>query len=350
MHLLYLPNEVNEGDQVGPRHALSLLCQKGLLDQVTVFSYLVEAKKYGDWSKMMNELFNVIQENLPDLILVQHLGKNQITEKDVQKIKSFYKDHTPVIAYDERDVYGYFRKPLPKTVLDFARLCDAVFLVAAGSFANRFRKAGCKNVYYLSHVSNDVIFGKPWQPTMERKYDVIMIGNRATRKFSLLEMPGVKEREELVKKFSLKYGERFAVFGKGWEKFQRSEGPISFTFQEEIARQSWICIGHDHFYNYEGYFSNRLPIALFSGVPFVSRKTPGIENLLIDGYHCRFFYSIDESIEICDELLKWPKERLIDLGLRGSDFAKKYLNEEVRMARLIEILTQIKQSRTCMVD
>lgn len=346
MRLLYLPNEVIDGDQVGPRHSLSLLLQNGDLDQVTTFSFLVEEKKLGDWSLVLEKLFGLIKDTLPDLILVQHIGKNQITKADVNKIKDFYDGPPPIIAYDERDVYGYIRKPLPSSVLEFARNCDAVFLVAAGNFADRFRKAGCKNVYYLPHVASDVTFGKPWIPSMERKYDVIMIGHRVSSRISLLEMPGVKEREELARKLSIKFGERFAIFGNGWEEYPNSKGPVNFVDQEKIARQSWISLGHDHFYNLEGYFSNRLPIALFSGVPYICRKTPGLENILTDGHHCRFFNSIDEGVQICEELLQMPKEELIKLGMRGSIFAKKYLNEDVRMARLVELLKEIKFSTT----
>lgn len=244
--------------------------------------------------------------------MVAHLGDKQITKRVINYINlSLAKK--PIWIYDERDVYGYIRKPLPKTVLKFASYCDLVCVCNFGTMMKRFIKNGSRRIEYLPHCY-DYNFGSEWNPTFVREFDIIMIANRSKSKIPFLSMPGIKEREQIVLKFAKQFGSKFAIFGKGWDKFPCNKGPINFFDQEKILRNSWLSIGMDHFYTYDGYYSDRLPIALVSGIPHLTYKTPGVDKLFEDKKDLFFFETTEEALSLTQQLLKLPKEELIEMG------------------------------------
>ncbi len=335
MKLLYLPNESELGDQYGPRHALEKAKEDGLLKELSVFSYRVENRKNENWNRTLNSLLGLIKEKLPTSILMQHTTNYGFPESFWRKVFGFYKGILPILAYDERDTYGYITKRLPKEMKDMVKRCDIVFLIASGKFAQMFYRLGCQNVCYLPNPTTLACFGKKWVPTAHREYDIVMIGNNSKRKIPFLRMPGSKQRENLARKLAQNFGPRFGLFGNGWNDNPSNCGPVDFLKQEETLRRSWIGIGHDHFHRYEMNFSNSLPISLISGIPYVLRRVPGIENLLVDGYHCRMYSHIDEAVDICHELLNAPQSDLKAMGMRGYEIVKNVLIEEVRMKKLL---------------
>ena len=349
MKLLYITNEQEEGDQVGPRAALGAITEAGKLKQTSVFTFLVEEKRLGGWVRTLTKLLDVIKDIQPEFLVFTHLGHHVISENYINTIKTLY-SVPPVIAYDERDVYGVLRKPLPAHILVFAKACDVTFLVARGSFAHRFRKAGCKNVQYLSHVGNTVGFGQPWDITSTRDFDIVLIANLHNSRLPWMNMPGTRERRELAKKLYRNFGDRFALYGRGWNRMFGCRGSIPFIDQEKIMRNSWLSIGYDHFPSIESYFSDRLPIALLSGVGHITKKTEALEEFFVDREHCVFYETVDEAVELCQEMLSWPKKQLIDLGLRGSEFARKNFTEDVRMNTLVDKISAIYNLKTAIRD
>lgn len=337
MKLLFICHENNEGDQVGPRMALNSIFNRGLLEKVLIFSYLVEEKKAGGWQAALNKLEKIIIEELPELIIFSHTGDRRFPKQFLQIIISYY-GIPPVIAYDDGDCYGYLQKPIPGSVIELVKNVDNVFLVGAGNFLDRFRKMGCKNTLYLPNVANDNQFGNHWDPTQNRKYDVIMIANYVGSKIPFRTIPGVKEQRQLINQLHDAFGDHFALYGAGWKEYAFCKGPVPFTKQEMALREGWISINYGHFPKYDYYFSNRLPISLLSGVVHITNRTPGLDSMFINGKHCFFFDTIPEAIHICKALLNQPKETLIQLGQEGADYVRKNFLQDSRMERLVETM------------
>jgi len=335
MRFFSVINEPVEGFQVGIRGALRKKVDMGVVEDVEFFSFLVEERKLGNWKRVLDKLSIRIKDFQPTIILFSHTGKRFFPEEFFSRIIE-NNSCQPVLAYDERDVYGYIRKPLPQGAMQLAKKMDVIFLVAAGQFADRFRKLECKKVIFLPHVGNTIQFGSSWIPSMKREFDIVLIANFHPSKIPFMSMPGVKERKKLVSVFSKEFGDRFAVFGKGWEWCQANRGPIPFEEQENILRKSWLSIGLDHFSSYEFYFSDRLPIALLSEVVHLTKWNKGLENLFVDNKHCVFFESIEESLQKAHVLLGKPREELLVMGKNGADWARKYFTEDKRMELMIE--------------
>lgn len=340
--LLYLPNEVKVGDQVGPRHFFEKMHADGVLEEYINFSFLVEEHELGN-EGALNKLLLLITQFRPNVIFWQHVSYFSIPDDYIARIRKI--NPQVIVAYHEGDVYGKFRKPIPKSVFKIVRNADICFLVGMGTFANRFLKAGCPRVVYSPHSVDTVRFGKEWVSTDNRLFDAIMIANRHKSRIPFMSLPGTKEREQLVIKLSKLLGDRFAVYGCGWNKFSAGKGPIEFAKQEEIIRQSWLSIGLDHFGYIPYYFSDRLPIALLSGVAHVCSYQPGLETMFEDGKHLVFFKSVDEAIEKIDCLLKQKKE-LLEIGKEGAKLALEKHTTDVRFQEILqEIISVMNQKR-----
>ncbi len=165
-----------------------------------------------------------------------------------------------------------------------------------------------------------------------------MIANRNKSKIPFKSMPGIKQREIIVKKFFKEFGEKFAVFGKGWDGFTCAKGYINFFDQEKVIRESWLTIGIDHFYNYDGYYSDRLPISLVSGVIHLTYKTPGLEKIFTDKEDLFFWNDPDEAILIAKQLLNIPKKDLIEMGMKVRNKYLEVLFEKNRFIKMFSLL------------
>lgn len=342
--LLYIPNEGNEGDQIGPHDCFRKMVLDNTLSDYQSFSFLVEYRHMGSYKLVLDKLISIIEQTRPDIILWQHIGNFIIPIDLIESIQRII-GYRPVIGYHEGDVYDRITKPLPKNVLNFASRSDVVFLVGLGQYADMFIKAGCKQVVYTPSCADEVRFGKPWAPTSKRKYDVIMIGNNVKSKIPFKNMPGSKSRVNIVKRLEKLLGSRFGVFGHGWEGLASAHGPIPYDKQEELLRESWLSIGMDHFNTIPYYFSDRLPIALLSGVAHVCSRQPSLETLFQDGEHLIFFDCVEEAVDRIKILLAKPKEELIKIGLNGQKLVRMHHTTETRYRFIIDYLVKLYERR-----
>lgn len=339
--LLYLPNEGVRGDQYGPRAAFESMVKEGLLSDCHVFSYLCEARENGGDEKTLKRLYEVVNQFRPDIIIWQHIGRFPVTREFIEKLKST--DTRPTIAYQEGDVFGRWTKRPTVAMRELASAADVVFLVGLGELAKMFMKCGAKKILYAPHSVDTQRFGKPWEPSLSREYDVVMIGNRITSRIPFLRIPGACERERLALKLGELFGTRFAVFGKGWEGFPASQGPIPFQEQENVSRKAWLSISWDHFDKTPFYFSDRLPISLMSGVPHITNYQPGYENLFSNGQQLFFASSVGNAVDMVLYLLSKPRNYLIEFGQKAQEWTRGKLTSRIVYKDMVERILEIRR-------
>lgn len=158
-------------------------------------------------------------------------------------------------------------------------------------------------------------------------------------------MPGHLMRRRLVDELAKCLGSRFAVFGRGWGGFPVAKGPLPFAEQEKVLRESWLSIGLDSFPNIPMFFSNRLPIALSSGVAYLSSRQPGLDQLFEDGTHLVFYDSVNDAIRKVRGLLNGPKERLIDLGMNGRNEVLTKHTTDIRMKFILKEMAALHEAK-----
>jgi hypothetical protein len=252
------------------------------------------------------------------------------------------------VVYYDGDLYGRVFKRATAETRAMCRHADLVLLCGFGANARRFEVAGARRIGYLPHNASLTQFSTAWTPTATRRHDVIVIGNRILGRVALqrripwARMPGVFQREQLVRRLGEVFGERFAVYGTGWDGFVGNRGPVAFDRQHEVLRDSWLSVGYDHFPGMPMYFSDRLPIALLSGVAHAVHYHPGYESLFAPGRELLWAYSVGGLVDVARDALGRGPEYLDELGARGRVFARDRLSTEVVFADAVATIARLR--------
>jgi hypothetical protein len=346
MKLFYLINEPTLNYQVGYREAIRKLINEGDLTDCLFYSFDVKLGEFDwNWDEVVDDIVKEVSEYRPDAVLFAHTCNKPFRASFFKQVKQNL-GYKPVYALDERDAYGRFTKKLPGELLSLSRNCDVTFLSSSGGWLfNQFKFANKGQVMYLPQCCDDIHFGKKKQNDTGKLYDVVMIGNLLNSRIPFLSMPGVKKREMIAKALYKRHGKRFAVFGAGWEKYPFSAGTVPFFEQEKVLHSSNLSIGVDHFLNYDQYYSDRLPIALFSSVPHLSWETPRLNSLFKEGEHVYYYSSVEESVSKSDSVLSGKFERTDLLVLQASNLVRTHYTEAARMRKLIKEIHDIRSNQ-----
>jgi hypothetical protein len=320
MRLLFVAQEASPGDQVGPRQALDHLLATGEISALSIFPLLWEAKQRKSEGAALEALLDLAQTSKSDIVLWQAVGSFPVGEDYLRKLRDSVSSH--YLAYQDGDPWGGLHKPLSPAMKAMARTADLVFLCGLGPFSDLFRRAGAKRVLHCSHSVDTKRFGKTSPSTAERQFDAVMIGNLAGSRIPFLYgLPGARRRFEAARKLGRTLGNRFAVYGNGWPDLPFARGPIPFDQQEVTCQQAWVTVGWDHYDRTPYYFSDRLPIALLSGVPHVTNYQPGFEHFFPSDSGIFFAKSPDQMVSIVIQLLSRPPSERIALGVSARRLA-----------------------------
>lgn len=322
LRLLHLPNEETPGFQVGPREAYEAMRAGGELSAYEAIPFLHEAARHGA-ATCLERVLERAGALQPDLILWQHVGRFPVDAAWLRRLR----EHAPqaLLVYHEGDVYGRRVKPLPPAVQAFAAAADVVSLVGMGELAALFRAHGARRIVWSPHSFDSQRCDQPWTPTRERGLDVLMIGNRVTSRLPWRSLPGARERLALARSLHRRLGARFAVHGAGWDGEPYARGPLPFERQEGAIRNAWLTVSWDHFDRVPYYFSDRVPIALAAGVPHLTNRQPGYEQVFPDGCGLLHADGVESLADLVEILLSRPRAELIALGERASAFARERL-------------------------
>jgi hypothetical protein len=342
LRFFYIPNENVEGDQVGPRKAFRLLHEQGELSALGSYSYLVERQRFKTQAEALEDLYQASAAFGPDLIFWQHLNSSYPVEREfLRRLKAL--PSKPKLVWHDPDPYGKLIKPIDPIMKNAIAECDVAILVGLGYLAEDVRKAGAPRLLFAPHSYDDERFGQPWQGTLERKYDAIMIANlTCLKRIPFLYLPGGRYRKVMSRAFYGAYGDRYAVFGagQGWDGEPYCRGPIAFNQQESTIRSAWLTINWGQFDKIAMYSSDRLPISMATGVPHITNYQRGYEHLFPGAKGIYFVHSPGEALDVADMLLSMPREQLIEIGQEGVRYARERLNATRVYADIVTALRQ----------
>jgi hypothetical protein len=335
VRLLYLPNEGKKnGLQIEARTAFEGMLQSSELRAYEVFSYWDELEATGDPKRVHEKLYEIAQTFQPDILLWQHPTDFPVCGDTLRRIKSL--PFAPLVVYDERDSYIWPQKPLPKGAKTLACLCDIAFTSGLVTTGNLIARAGAGRVFYSPTAMDVRRFKTAWEPLSVREFDAVMICNVPRLRYPLLRLPGTKERYQLAERLFDVLGKRFVAFGHGWPRRPYAKGPLPFEQQTETIRSAWLSVGWDHCTRSAYYFSDRLPIAMMSGVVHVTNYKPGFEHIFKNGSDLFFANTIDDVVAAVQYVLSLSVEDRIAIGRSGAEFAGTYLSGETVFRRLIQ--------------
>jgi len=342
MRWLYIPNENSEGDQIGPRMAFEKLHQEGVFSEYKAYSYLVRQKELPCHQDALDEFYKTTLEFAPDVIFIQHPSNGYPMDNVyLKKLKTI--PSKPKLVLFEADPYGYFVKRMDATLKAVIAESDLCYLVGTGHLAEMARNAGAKLIRFATHSYDSQRFGIPWEPTLTRNHDAIMIANLPVlKRIPWLYVPGGRKRKQTAQALYKFLGDRFAVFGgdRGWDGEPYCKGKINFNKQREAIQDSWMSVNWGQYDEIAMYASDRLPISLACGVPHITNYQPAYDHVFnnIPG-----LFVIKEPKEVVDAalyILSLTIEQRNALGYEASDYAKKHLEATVIYGNVVSVIKE----------
>jgi hypothetical protein len=316
-----------QGWQTGTEDGFLSLHREGKISEPVFFYFQAHAAQ-STADETRSQIMALAVKHQPDAIVFFHISKFHVPADFIGDLRNI--SSSPLIVYDEGDMYGTWAKPILPTMKEIMRSSDAVSIRGRGRFLNDVMKYN-KNVFYTPHHADIARFDKEPYILSERKNKLVLIGNKVKPRFLsfIRRMPGAKEREEFVRFVGDSFPEDFVLYGNGWEGFRGNRGPLDFQKQMDVYRDSWITVAYEHYPDVADYFSNRLPIALLSGSLYICHYHEGYEKLFRGCEFIFFFRSNQEALDKINMVLSLPDEEKLRRSRLAREFALRYYHPDV---------------------
>ena len=338
--LLYVPNEISEGDQYGPRACFQNLYERGRLSAYRAISVLPEVHRHGTdhaWARLLE----AVTETRPTLLLFQHLAGSGLRSRHFAVLRRAVPD--AIVAYHEADAYGVVRKRLPVEAVVAGRHADVTFVSGTGSLMRNFRYVGARRVRYSAQAYDPTRFGRRSATESSRTIGVVMIANN-TSKGPFRGLPGARGRARLVELAARTFGDDFVVYGRGWQ-VRQAAGELRYDDQEIGYQRARVAINWDHFPREPGYYSDRLPTCMASATPQVTTWHPLLEHQIPADTGVSFARYPEQVIEVAARLLARPSEELGELGASARRFAAAHLRQDLQYESMLDSMIALRPLR-----
>ncbi len=343
MRWFYVPNEIAEGDQVGPRMAFEKLQREGVFSAYSAYSYLVRQKILNNHQDALAELLETSRIFAPDIIFIQHPGNGYPLDSHyLQTLKNI--PGKPKLVLYEEDPYGYLVKRMDATIKAVLAESDICFLGGTGYLAEMAYKAGSKIVRYAPHSFDNKRFGGPWQPTLRRRLDAVMVANLpCLKRIPWLYVPGGRARKSAAKLLYKYLGKRFSVYGGGlgWSGEPYCKGSIPFEKQGELIRDAWMSVNWGQYDKIAMYSSDRLPISLACGVPHITNYQTGYEHIFTEIPGLFLIKKPQEALDVALYILSLTVERRNELGFMAAEYARRHFEASVVYGGIVSVIREL---------
>lgn len=333
LRVLYVPNEAGDFRQLGFRGPLANLVASGQIAAAGVFALQWRILNGGDPEQHRQDLIRKISRFKPDLILMQHLGVTGLRDRHFRQMRRAADFE---LIYHEADPYSRYVHPLPRAARAAGRAADVVYTIGTGTFRKNFVRAGASDVRWSPHVFEPERYA--FTPVIEdpsRPHDVVIVANRNTPRFR--GHPNWRDRIRFVELMQERFGERLAIYGRGWEG-TGAKGSIDFSSQDKAIKSAWVSANWDHYANEPSYFSNRLPISLASGSIHATTKHPEYDKIFPSSTK-RFLILQDTVQGLTDGISEYlsntsPLDR-IKAAKEAQNFAYKNYRQDDQVVQLL---------------
>jgi hypothetical protein len=270
------------------RRALVDLEAGGLIESARVFSLLHAVRGGTPTKAAVADLHTCVADYRPDLVLMQHLGGSGITRASMRALRA---TRPFSLIYHEGDPFAPPFHPLPREARAIGRAADVVFASGATTFVRNFERVGAREVRYLEWGFDPDRFPHPGAPREEeREVDVVVIANRNAPR--LRGLPNWRDRIRFVELVQAEFGERCAIYGRGWNG-PGARGVVPFDQQQGAVRSAWISANWDHFAAEAKYHSDRLAISLAAGTVHATTWHPGFDEIFPDSVRASMLFAGD---------------------------------------------------------
>lgn len=322
MKLFLFLNEHQYGAHIDVHNACSKLVGENKIHSCEIFPFREKLNMGVNTKQLSLEIAERLRAFKPELILFSHTGGlNLDLMKIINNVELKFK---PAIGYWDGDIYHKIFKPLPNEVNRLIKVVDVCFWCGFDSITRKLSKKNRKDFRYVP-LSTDERFAKEIKiyksNTDNVMYDIVMVGNFISKKIPYFSFPGSKYRKEIADYIYDKIGDKFAVFGYGWDT-KYAKGMIPFEEQCRAYHSAKIAIGVNNLFA-DYYFSNRLPISLSCGKIMLHNYEHGVENIFNDSGFDYFFKDKYSLWQMANSLLQKTNSELNEEATKYQKFASE---------------------------
>jgi hypothetical protein len=272
-------------DQPGYHDGFGRLLAEGLLTAHFSLPYYGIAESRG-WRAVWSEAYEIARRGGVDAIFLQFFHPAvpiPDPSHGIQRLKELA--NRPTVFTSLGDPFGRVTKRVPKCFRIASALSDVSFLTGMGYLARQLTGWGSRNLVLMPNGCCQVRFSlRESAAASQPEFDLAFVGSRIRSRnpFSHFYWAS-RRRVEFVEAATKRYGKRFGLFGAGWEGNPSWQGPIAYAAQHDAYRRAAVAVGGVPNASHDYYTSDRVFIAVASGVPFVDYWVPGVERLLEPG-------------------------------------------------------------------
>ncbi len=212
-------------------------------------------------------------------------------------------------------------------VVDIGKVIDLT-LVSARGMVSLYEERTGKPVGHWDHAVGDRFFTSP----CESDGSVVFCAH------NYHHFPGSEERRRLAGALKSSFPDRLKLFGNGWE----NATALPWELQPSVYRRAICTVGSNNYNDRDGYFSDRMFIAMAAGVPHVGRWVPGIDEFFHDGQEILTFKTVEEAIEKVQWVIAHPAEAAA-IGRAGKDRVHIDHTWTRRLEQYEKLLTRIEK-------
>lgn len=287
MRVLYLPYETSRMfNQDGCKRAWKRIVGE---HNVVVYSYILENEAKGR-EKMIFDLERLIAADEFDVMFMQIQENTLLKPDNFARIKRM-KPHLKIVNW-----CGDYRPYVMTNFLEIGKVIDLSLLSNKGQL-EFYRQQGIRRIEY-SQVGMDVSVFRPLGYMKERK--IVFCGNRSC------DFEDSKKRDELLLRMKKEFGEQFEIYGTNhWGGIGlKSHNPMYHYELNEMLNHALISIGINAINSLPFYFSERQIQHMASGTMHICHYVPGLETYFRNKYHCLWYKTIDECVDLCKKYIE----------------------------------------------
>jgi hypothetical protein len=346
--VLYLPNEeelCGENLQVGGRATFAAMAADGTIAELNIYSFLGEYYATGRKAEVSRQqLLDRVRAFKPDILFWAHPQDYPITADLLEAIRNC--GSNPMLVYHEADPYDRWYKTLRAPQRRLYRASDVFFTVGLGEGRRLFEEiAPHPHIYHSPTYTEKERFAQPAAPgQLGSRHDAVIIGNIAHR-FRFFKHPGSAERVQLGLGLTRLFGDRFASFGNGWPAGTNNCGTLRHVQQAEVIQGARMSLIWEHFPDYSFYYSDRLPIALAAGVPFITSTRPGYDTLFPNVPGLFHVATVEEALDVAVYLRGLSIKAIAEMGAGARAWVVDHLDASVIFRQIFATCMNVWRDR-----
>lgn len=332
MKILYAPITVPNGLQLGTARALMGVGETQLINYRAWGTGAVSGEA-GVWGRFRARVdsaialrrgrkvfLQAVKNFCPDVVHMQIQQDPLVDPRLLQTIRQEF----PGIILSHWT--GDRRRTIPDNLLASARLCNTTF-VSSYQYLLMFRAAGC-NAYYLQHSYEPT---EHYRRPTARDIPVVFLGNLA----GTSDFPGEEVRRDVAQVVKRCGGD---IYGRGWPDGLARGVANKFVGNGSIYARAKMAVNLNHFPEDMLYQSDRWFHAAACGAFTLSYYHPGIEYIIEDGKHTRYFRNARELEELIGYYLAHDSEREA-IAAQGREHCLRHHNPASRAQELLRVWT-----------